>query len=55
MGQGLAALMFDGKFMSVGLRIPIMCLYGRSEVSKAYRREQLTIERDEWSASFPGT
>jgi hypothetical protein len=58
--QGLAAQMFNGKFMSVGLRIPIMRLYGGSKVSKAYRREELVFtvdnrERDEWSASFLGT
>jgi len=43
MGLGLAAQTFNGKFMSVGLRIPIMCLYGRSEVSKAHRREELVF------------
>ena len=62
MGQGLAAQMFNGKFTSVGLRIPIMRLSDRSEVTKAYRREELVFtvdnrerERHEWSASFLGT
>jgi hypothetical protein len=27
MGQGLLAQMFDGKLMSAGIWIPIMCLY----------------------------
>ena len=46
MGQGLAAQMFNGKFTSVGLRIPIMRLSDRSEVTKAYRREELVFTVD---------
>jgi len=46
MGQGLAAQILESKFMSVGLWIPIMCLYGGSEVSKAYRREELVFTVD---------
>jgi len=45
-GQGLAAQTFNGKFMSVGLGIPIMCLYGVLEVSKAYRTEELVFTVD---------
>jgi hypothetical protein len=55
MGQGLAAQMFNGIFMSVGLRIPIMCLYGGSEASKAYRRIELVftvVNRERQVVSF---